>query len=500
MKRDFQLIPELAKLVVRKQPRRGLDDRIDHLLVVLPADAHWYDAPAREALLASLQRRGHTPEALAKKPASVELPGGGLSSWLRLDEKQTAFQWQALLRQAMKPLLDEHPAELHIAVYGDASFRTRAARWAAYVAWVNGAPLPAWKADKPARPLGRIVLHGVPGLDLKREQAVAEGNTLARRLTWLPPNLLTPRTYRQHIRTLSRVMGWQMQEYDLARLRKLKAGAFLAVARGSQHEDAAIVRLTYDRGAQGGGRGARGRGKTIALVGKGICFDTGGHNLKPARFMHNMHDDMNGSAVALGIMLAATRLELPLKLDAWLAIAQNHLSPEAYTQNEVVTALNGTTIEIVHTDAEGRMVLADTLTLAARAQPECIIDFATLTGSMGVALGERMSGVLSNRAELAGHAVASGEAVGERVVAFPVPEDYDEALESQVADVKQCILEGEADHILAARFLARFVADRPWLHVDLSASRCKGGLGAVGTDITGFGVALGVKLLERLMQ
>jgi leucyl aminopeptidase len=235
---------------------------------------------------------------------------------------------------------------------------------------------------------------------------------------------------------------------------------------------------------------------TLALVGKGICFDTGGHNLKPARYMNNMHDDMNGSAVALGILLAATRLKLPVNLEVWLAIAENHLSPEAYTQNEVVTALNGTTIEIVHTDAEGRMVLADTLTLAAQEKPALIIDFATLTGSMAVALGERMSGVIGNRDELLARAVAAGQLSGDRVVAFPMPDDYDEALDSSVADVKQCTLDGEADHILAARFLQRFVAETPWLHVDLSASRCKGGLGAVGSDITGFGVALGLQMLE----
>ena len=129
-------------------------------------------------------------------------------------------------------------------------------------------------------------------------------------------------------------------------------------------------------------------------MGKGICFDTGGHNLKPARYMHGMHEDMNGSAVALGILLAASQqCKLEVNIDCWLAIAQNHISPKAYKQNDIVTALNGTTIEIIHTDAEGRMVLADTLTLAARAKPDLIIDFATLTGSMTVALGARYSGV-----------------------------------------------------------------------------------------------------------
>jgi leucyl aminopeptidase len=162
-----------------------------------------------------------------------------------------------------------------------------------------------------------------------------------------------------------------------------------------------------------------------------------------------------------------------------------------------VKALNGTTIEIVHTDAEGRMVLADTLTLAAKAKPSLIIDFATLTGSMAVALGERYSGVLGNREALLEQAVAAGKASGERVCAFPLDEDYEQALESKIADIKQCTLDGEADHILAARFLQRFVGNVPWLHVDLSASSCKGGLGAVASDVTGFGVGWGLEMLKN---
>ncbi|MEW5891848.1 MAG: leucyl aminopeptidase family protein [Pseudomonadota bacterium] len=443
-----------------------------------------------ERLLAALKRKRMKSKELAKSPVTCENGAGGLESWLVLAAKASVFDRHAALRKALQPLLDEQPSEIHIAVHGAAAGRLPAAEAAVYVAWLNGTSLPSYKSKQSAQPLKKIYLHGCQSADgFARARALAEGNALTRQLTMLPPNELTPASYRQRVARLARAEGWGIEEYDVKKLRKLRAGAFLAVARGSQHEDAAIVHLSYAP------KRAKGH---YALVGKGICFDTGGHNLKPARYMHNMHDDMNGSAVALGLLLAATRLKLPVRLDVWLAIAQNHLSPEAYTQNEVVTALNGTTIEIVHTDAEGRMVLADTLTLAARAKPAAIIDFATLTGSMTVALGERMSGVLANRDALAAQAVAAGLQCGERVVAFPVPEDYDEALESKLADIKQCTLDGEADHILAARFLNRFVADTPWLHVDLSASRCKGGLGAVGSDITGFGVGLGLGLLERL--
>lgn len=142
------------------------------------------------------------------------------------------------------------------------------------------------------------------------------------------------------------------------------------------------------------------------------------------------------------------------------------------------------------------MVLADTLALAARQKPALMIDFATLTGSMQSALGQRYSGVFASDDDLAARAVAAGKASGERVCVFPQDADYEAALDSKVADIKQCTLEGDADHILATRFLGRFAGKTPWLHVDLSASSCPGGLGAVATDLTGFGVGWGVALLQ----
>jgi leucyl aminopeptidase len=212
--------------------------------------------------------------------------------------------------------------------------------------------------------------------------------------------------------------------------------------------------------------------------------------------MAGMHEDMAGSAVALALLCAAAELKLPIAIDCWLAIARNHISPTAYAQGDIVTALNGTTIEVVHTDAEGRMVLADTLALATKAQPDLTIDFATLTGSMITALGTRYSGVFATNDALAALAVAAGKESGERVCVFPQDEDYEAALESKVADVKQCTLENDADHILAARFLGRFVGKTPWIHVDLSAASCNGGLGAVASDTTGFGVSWGLALLR----
>ena len=465
--------------------------RASHLLVVLPPvkeRSALGGIPFAEALDAALKRRRKKLEDLAKGPIAGDLPHGALAAWVVLDPGQAPFEQQTAVRKALQALLGEKPKEITVAVFGESETRRHAAGRALYSAWVNGTPLPERKKKPEAVALERIRLYGcndADGFALLRAQAL--GNTLCRELTVLPPNELTPATYRRRVARLARERGWTREEYDMKRLRRLGAGAFVAVAQGSAQQDAAIVRLRY--------RHKKAK-KTLALVGKGICFDTGGHNLKTARYMHGMHEDMNGSAVALGIMLAATEAGLPVNLECWLAIAQNHLSAQAYKQNEVVTALNGTTIEIVHTDAEGRLVLSDTLTLAARAKPDLIVDFATLTGSMHVALGDRYSGIFATSDELAQRAIASGIASGERVWRFPLDEDYDAALESGIADVKQCTLEGEADHILGARLLKRFTENRPWIHMDLSGSSCKGGLGAVATDVTGFGVAWGTHLLE----
>jgi leucyl aminopeptidase len=460
-----------------------------HFLFILPPGRELSRAwPASDVLAALLARRKMKAGELAKSPVSGNLKDGALASWLMLEPKKPVFEAQAAVRGALQSLLAENPAEIALVVCGDEAQRQSAAQLAVYCAWVNGVVLPERKKKPTRKPLKAMYLYGHRDKDgFAAQRARAEGNVLCRELTMLPPNELNPATYRERIKQLAKEHGWRREEYDYARLKKMGAGAFCAVAQGSESRDAAIVHLTYThpRATQ-----------HVALVGKGICYDTGGHNLKPARYMHGMHEDMNGSAVALGTLLAATRMKLALNIDCWLAISRNDISPRAYHQNEVVRALNGTTIEVMHTDAEGRMVLADTLTLAARAKPDLIVDYATLTGSMHVALGDRYSGIFATSDELAAQAVAAGRAAGERVCAFPQDDDYDSALDSKIADVKQCTLDGEADHILATRLLKRFVGATPWIHVDLSAHSSKGGLGAVASDATGFGVGWTLELLD----
>lgn len=471
--------------------------KASHILVVLPKSeklfkkSHFF---AEETLAKLLLRRDLELAALAETPVSADLQQGELCAWVMIDTNQSIFEQQSVMRKAIKLLLSENPSEIHIEVNGSVQQKDNFAELAVYTAWLNGAILPVRKNKPAPKSLSKIFLYGYKATDnFVIQRATAEGNLLVRGLTVLPANELTPKAYRQQIKKLADNEGWKYQEYDFNKLKQMGAGAFVAVAQGSETEDAAIVHLQH-YGKQ------KNKNKHIAVIGKGICFDTGGHNLKPARYMQGMHKDMNGSAVALGVLLAATRAEIPVNIDCWLAIAQNHISPRAYKQNDIVSALNGLSIEIVHTDAEGRMVLADTLTLAGKLKPALMIDFATLTGSMETALGSRYSGIFSNRDDLIMQAIAAGRSSGERVCAFPMDVDYEESLESAIADIKQCEIGGEFDHILAACFLRRFVDDIPWLHMDLSASSHKGGLGAVDSEITGFGVGWGIEFLRSIQE
>jgi leucyl aminopeptidase len=353
-------------------------------------------------------------------------------------------------------------------------------------------PLPSFKSKPPrrARLAGIDLLLGAKLPGLRQELAAAAGANLARWLTALPPNLLDAANYRRFLQRLARELRLEYRFYNEAALKRLGAGAFLAVSQGNARRDAGIVRLSY--------RPRRGAAVQLSLVGKGICFDTGGTNLKPHKSMLDMHTDMAGSAVAVGTLHALHALKSPLAVECWLAITENLIGPTAYKPQDIVRAYNGTTIQVIHSDAEGRMVLADTLSLAASRRPGAIIDYATLTGACVYSLTERYSGAFTNRPERRDMIEAAGAASGERVWCFPMDADFDTDIESTVADIMQCATEGKGDHILAARFLNRFVPqDIPWLHLDLASATRAGGLAHVGTDITGFGVRYTLELIRR---
>lgn len=492
----MQILPPESKITIRRRRGPGSETGVDRAdavafivsdrdpavgLAALPHGALWTTLHARE------NRLSKTPLLVSRLPnarhtlAAVGFLRGGAGAFERLD----------LAGRMMRELIKPGVARLQCHASGfDAEDSAAVLEALASAALAAAAPMPQRKS-KPTPPaeLRAIDVHGGRQRDLDVAVAIAAGNHLARWLTTLPPNELDSVAYRRALQRLARREGWSFRFYDERALARLGAGAFLAVTRANAHRGAGIVRLSY--------RPPRARrARRLGLVGKGVCFDTGGINLKAHKGMYPMHGDMQGSAVAVGTLLALARSGAPLEIDCWLALTENQIGPRAYRPQEIVQAMNGVTIQVVHSDAEGRMVLADTLVLASRRKPSLLLDFATLTGACVNAITDRYSGAFTNRPGLEAPLQAAGRASGERVWCFPMDEDFDVELESPVADVLQCSLESKGDHILAARFLGRFVpADLAWAHIDLSASERKGGLAHVPTEFTGFGVRFATQLI-----
>jgi leucyl aminopeptidase len=504
-------LPEPLRLDATHHARRLAEQDIasfDHLFVMLPADAAdggpwpafaWSDHLRRLA--------GRLRDAGEESIVHAVLPDDRATAvtlgFCRTDAD--TFRFLTSARRIVTPARKHRLHRVAVMAPGFGAAAERAALRALVSALaVSASPMPSNKRESGRESSVRLQHIDAFGTcdapDFARVLAEAEGNGLARWLATLPANELTVTGYVDRISTLAERNGWHISVFGEADLAEAGAGAFLAVSRGSDGNlpaSPALVHLQY----RPAGTTPEDRAE-LSLVGKGICFDTGGVNVKPVQYMQTMNEDMQGSAVALGTMQAITRLELPVAVDAWLALAENTIGPKAFKPQDVVTAVDGTTIEIVHTDAEGRLVLADTLCLAASEMPALIVDLATLTGACVNALTTACSGVFTNHPDLHEMLVEAGRTSGERVWPFPLHEDFDQALESDVADVKQCAVEGRGDHLLAARFLQRFVPeDLPWVHVDLSASRHKGGLADIPTDVTGFGVRFVTSLvLDQLLS
>ena len=492
----MQILPPETQIVLRRRATPASEAglaRADAVAFVI-ADADPSGAIARlphaglwQGLYRSVKRAAKTPLLVTRLPnarqtlAAVGFLRPGAGSFERLE----------LAGKLMGELVKPGVVALQCHAPGfDRDESAAVVEALASAALAAAAPLPQRKA-RPTPPSGlrSIDVHGGRASDLASAATIAAGNHLARWLTTLPPNELDCVAYRRALQQLARREGWSFRFYDERALGRLGAGAFLAVTRANDHRGAGIVRLRYRP------RGTR-PSRRIGLVGKGICFDTGGVNLKSHKGMYLMHGDMQGSAVAVGSLLTLSRSQAPFEIDCWLALTENQIGPRAYRPQEVVRAMNGVTIQVVHSDAEGRMVLADTLALAAREKPALLLDFATLTGACVNAITDRYSGAFTNRRDLHEVVETTGRASGERVWCFPMDEDFDHELESPVADVLQCAVEAKGDHILAARFLSRFVPrDLAWVHIDLAASERKGGLAHVPTEFTGFGVRYTAHLL-----
>ncbi len=473
-------------------------EAFDHVAILLPESAKRGPWPAfpHSKLLEGRYRARHGKAAGDRLLTELEDGKGTRAAVAFVKPGASSFELLTLAGKLIAEARATTPRTLALFVLGldgaaAAGTASRAAEAYASALLAAEAALPDYKSKPAPRvAIESLMVHG-PGsaFDVARCRATAEANNLARWLTTLPPNLLHPSSYRVLLAALAKRHGWTLKFHDEKALARRGAEAFLAVVRGSAERDAGIVELSYVPKKKS-------KHRALALVGKGICYDTGGSNLKAAKGMNGMQGDMGGSAVALATLVALTALDAPFPVRCYLAIAQNRIGPLSYIPNEVLRASNGVTIETVHTDAEGRMVLADTLVLASEAKPSAILDFATLTGSAVHALTDRMGAVFSNRSALNPTLIAAGEASGERVWPFPMHADYDEALESKVADIKQCLIEGQGDHILAARFLSRFVADGiPWVHLDMCPSDREGGLAHIPSFFTGFGVRFALDLV-----
>ena len=474
-------------------------EAIDQLLLILPAKipaSLWRQIPQGSKLKALLRKRtsGDVPALqtrLGNKRQTLVVAG-------KIDSDDDTFARLTLARRLVSAATGEKAGCLGIAVLGfDADEAESLCNAAVAAALAAGFNLPEFKSKATPAKFSSIRVLGLgKKINLSRTIAEARGNNLARWLTALPPNILNASSFATALKVLATENSWQYKRYSTKQLEKLGAGAFLAVAQGNDNDSASIVRLRY--------RPKKPTAKPVlSLVGKGIIFDTGGTNLKPFLSMLDMHGDMQGSAVAIGSFLAISELKLPMAVDCWLAITENRTGPNAYKSQDVVTAANGKTIQTVHTDAEGRMALADTLVLASREKPGIIFDYATLTGTCVSAITTKYSGVFTNRPELHPKLKRTGQNCGERVWPFPIGEEFMEDLKSDTADFMQCSPKGSGDHILAASFLAEFIEnDTPWVHMDLSASDNEGGLGHINTKFTGFGVryTMSVILDENLFK
>jgi leucyl aminopeptidase len=289
-------------------------------------------------------------------------------------------------------------------------------------------------------------------------EAIAAGHVYARGLQVLPPNICTPAFLGDRASELARQHGFSVSVLDRAAIEKEGMGALLAVGQGSAQEPRFIA-LEY-KGAEGA---------PVVLVGKGVTFDTGGISIKPAQSMEDMKYDMSGAAAVLGTFEMLGRLKPKLHVVGLVPSAENMPSSRSYRPGDVVRTLSGKTIEVVNTDAEGRLLLCDALTWARRYSPACVLDIATLTGAIVIALGHTAIGVMGTDESLVSAVVAAGERAGERAWPLPLWDDYKDLIKSDIADVKNS--GGRpAGSITAGWFLREFVDGFPWAHLDIAGT------------------------------
>jgi leucyl aminopeptidase len=320
-----------------------------------------------------------------------------------------------------------------------------------------------YRAEKKRTPFGTTLWLGAPSDVVARGGIIGDGVNLARRLVNMAPDDLYPQTFAEEAAAIAGRTGMEIDIWDEERLGRERCHAMLAVGRGSTRPPRLVILRS-----RGTGRAGRDDAPDLALVGKGVTFDSGGLSLKPSDSMLTMKCDMAGGAAVLAAAATIAALELPVNLVAAVGLVENMTGPAAYKLGDVITARSGTTIEVHNTDAEGRVVLADVLDIIAGMQPARIVDAATLTGACMVALGTEVAGLFANDQPLCDAVAAAARSVGEPVWQLPMYPDYDDQIKSEVADIKNVGDGRWGGAITAAKFLERFVRGIPWTHVDIA--------------------------------
>lgn len=317
---------------------------------------------------------------------------------------------------------------------------------------------PKRKRDSGNGRVERFTVVGVSDEEVRQASTGVLATLRARDWVNRPPRDLTPRELARLAEQAARAAGLRVEVWDENRIGRERLGALLGVAAGAD-EPPRLIRLEH--------RAAR-RAPSIHLVGKGITFDSGGLSLKPPASMMTMKCDMGGAAAVINATIALASLRVPVNVVCWVAATENMPSGTAIHPGDVLTARNGKTIEVLNTDAEGRLILADTLSLAVEAGADAIVDVATLTGAQRVALGDGVAAVMGSDADLVGRVIAAGQAAGEPFWELPLHAPYRKQLDSEVADIKNVASGGAAGSIMAGLFLRDFAGDGPWAHLDIA--------------------------------
>jgi len=391
------------------------------------------------------------PSPVAGGPAAILTVGLGDPDLL---DRGPTFDLGATI---LRKLIDQPRSHVVIAL-GDA---IAADRRDAFVAGaISGCEVQSIYATEPTtNPPDRLSFVGIDEASLTRGKIVGESVNLTRRLVNEPPNVIYPETFAEAAVDMAHETGLAVEVWDQRKLAAEGCRAILAVGGGSAHPPRLVILRHH---------GAGDDDPTVAIVGKGVTFDSGGLSIKPSEGMFDMKCDMAGAATVVGVMRAVALLKLPINVIGVCGLAENMISGDAYRLGDVIETRSGVTVEIHNTDAEGRVVLADTLDVALQHRPVAIVDLATLTGACMVALGRDTVGLMTNDSTLCDQIAESAQTEGEWAWELPMFSFFDEQVKSKVADIKNVGDGRWGGATTAAKFLERFVAGTPWVHIDIA--------------------------------